>query len=193
MNESMIEIGAELSAKDEALDRLIELQKRGGAISSASSLSREIRYREKLGTSAISMRAAIPSVRHSGAKKTSLSAVTVRDGVSYDSPDKRRVNLLFMVAGRDGTDEDIEVKSRLMHLLMDSEFTARLCAARSKEEFLNLIEERENARYPAPKPDKRFDCSKFLTENNKKQKQGMFDRLKGYYRQIKKKQSFRSP
>ena len=118
LNENMIEIGAELSSKDEALDKLIELQKDAGAVRNTVLLSREIRSREMLGSSAVSMRAAISSVRHSGAKKTSVSALTVKYGISYDSPDKRKVRLMFMISGKDGTDEDTDVKARIMHLLM---------------------------------------------------------------------------
>ena len=184
LNESMIEIGAELSTKDEALDRLIELQRDGGAVRNPLSLSREIRARETLGTSAVSMRVAIPSVRHRGARKTSISALTVSDGVSYDSPDKRKVRLMFMISGKDGTDEYIEVKARLMHLLMDSEFTARLCSAKSREEFLRLIDEREKVRYAKPKPDKRYDCSKFLEKNydSVEKRRLFFERIKNRFK-----------
>ena len=171
LNENMIEIGAELSTKDEALDKLIELQKDAGAVRNAALLSREIRSREMLGSSAVSMRAAIPSVRHGGAVKTSISAVTIKDGISYDSPDKRKVRLMFMISGKDGTDENTDAKARLMHLLMDSEFTAMLCAAKSKEEFLDIIEEREKTRYPAFRPDKKYDCSR-LIKGEKKAKAG---------------------
>ena len=173
MNVSMIETGAELYTKDEALDRLIELQKDGGIRNSAL-LSREIRARELLGTSAISMRVAIPSVCHRGAKRTGISALTVKDGVSYDSPDKRKVKLLFMISGRDGSDEYIEAKSRLMHLLMDSEFTAQLCSAKTPEEFIRLIADREKTRYSPPPPDKSYDCSKFLNKNNKSESFALF-------------------
>ena len=164
LNENMIEIGAELSTKDEALDKLIELQRSSGTVRNTAVLRREIHSREMLGSSAVSMRAAISSVRHSGAIKTGVSAVTIKEGISCDSPDKRPVKLVFMITGKDGTDENIEVKARLMHLLMDSEFTAGLCAAESKEEFLELIEEREKVRYPAFEPDKKYDCSGFLKD-----------------------------
>ncbi|MBQ6499308.1 MAG: PTS sugar transporter subunit IIA [Ruminococcus sp.] len=174
LNENMIEIGAELSTKDEALDKLIELQKDAGAVRNTVLLSREIRSREMLGSSAVSMRAAISSVRHSGAKKTSVSALTVKDGISYDSPDKRKVRLMFMISGKDGTDEDTDVKARIMHLLMDSEFTARLCAAKSKDEFLDIIDEREKVRYPAIKPDKKYDCSRLIQNESKRSTKKLF-------------------
>ena len=155
LNENMIELGAELNSKDEALDKLIELQKDAGAVRNTVLLSREIRSREMLGSSAVSM-------RNDATFTIGKNTLTIKDGISYDSPDKRKVRLMFMVSGKDGTDEDTDVKARIMHLLMDSEFTARLCAAKNKDEFLDIIDEREKDRYPAFIPDKKYDCSRLL-------------------------------
>ena len=143
MDESMIEVGAELYSKDEALDRLVELQKQDGDIRDALALRREVRERENKGSSALSFRAAVPEVRHKGAEKTCVSAVTVREGVAFDAPDKRPVKLIFLIAGRDGSDESVEARRRLTRMLSDIRFTSMLCAAGSSREFLRLIEEKE--------------------------------------------------
>ncbi len=143
MNESLVEIGAELYSKDEALDRLVELQKQDGNIRDALTLSRELREREAKGNSAVSFRIAIPEIRHQGAEKTTVSAVTVRGGVDYGAPDKRPVKLIFLIAGKETSDEYIEVKRRLTRMLSDLRFTSRLCAAKNSREFLRLIEEKE--------------------------------------------------
>lgn len=174
LNENLIEIGAELSSKDEALERLIRLQKSSGAIHNMNALRREIQERECLGNSAVSARVAIPDVAHSGAARTAISVVTIKNGVEYGAPDKRPVKLIFMIAGKSGSDEHIQAKARLMHLLMDSEFTARLCAAENKEAFLNMIAEREKVRFSPPQPDKKYDCSKFLIKNKKEKRFSLF-------------------
>lgn len=173
MNENAVEIGAELCSKDEALDRLIALHKKSGNIHNISALRREIAAREKLGSSAISCRIAIAGVSHTGSRRTAVTALTVPRGVDYNAPDRRPVTLIFMIAGKSGSDEYIEAKSRLMHLLMDSAFTARLSAAKTREEFLALLADREKNRYAKPQTDKRYDCSKFLLEN-KKEKRRLF-------------------
>ena len=154
LNESLVEIGAELYSKEEALDELIRLQKNSGAIHNPNALKREIKEREQAGNSAISCRIAIPDVAHSGSARTMISAVTVKNGVDYGAPDKRPVKLIFMIAGKSGTDEHIRVKERLQKLLSDPGFTARLCAAQSADDFLRLIEERERLRTlcPSEKP-----------------------------------------
>lgn len=151
LNENLIEVGAELYSKDEALEKLIQLQKGAGVIHNPHALRRELQERERRGNTAVSGRIAIPDLAHSGARRTVLSVITVKDGVDYHAPDKRPVRLIIMVTGKSGSKEHFEVKNRLMHLLSDPGFTARLCAAQSKEEFLSMLEERERVRFSPPK------------------------------------------
>lgn len=165
INRDSVEIGAELYTKDEVLERLVALQKSNGTVRNTTALRREIDSREQHGTSALSGRVAIPAVAHSGAPVSGITAVTVKDGVDYGAPDKKRVKLIFMIAGKSGSDEYLHLKTRLMRLLMDTGFTAQLCAAKSTEEFLRLLSERENVRFAPSGPKKEYDCSKFLIEN----------------------------
>lgn len=143
LNESMIELGAELYSKGEALDELIRLQKRGGMIERPKALKREVIERESMGNTAAGCRIAICDVMHSGSAKTTVSAVTIRDGVDYGAPDKRRVKLIFMITGKSDSDEHKRVKEKLQKLLSDPTFTAQLCAAKSADVFFKLIAEQE--------------------------------------------------
>ena len=144
LSENRIEIGAELYSKDEALDELILLQKQGGTIHNPRALKREIVERERKGNTAAGCRIAIPDVAHSGSAKTAISAITVKDGIDHGAPDKRKVKLLFMIAGKSGSDEHQRVKEQLLRLLSDPAFTAQLCAAPDQKAFLALIDRKEN-------------------------------------------------
>lgn len=150
LNENMIETGAELYSKEEALDKLILLQKSSGMIHHPKSLKREIIERESMGNTAAGCRIAICDVMHSGSAKTSISAVTVKDGIDYGAPDKRKVKLIFMIAGKSGSDEHKRVKAQLQKLLSDPSFTAQLCAAPDQEKFLALIDHKENKHVKQP-------------------------------------------
>ena len=150
LNENMIETGAELYSKGEALDELIRLQKNGGMIERPSALTREVIKRESMGNTAAGCRIAICDVMHSGAAKTTVSAVTVRDGVDYGAPDKRRVKLIFMITGKCGSDEHKRVKEKLQKLLSDPTFTAQLCAAQDQKAFLALFDQKENRHIKQP-------------------------------------------
>ena len=144
MNENMIEIGAELYSKEEALEELIRLQKKSGMIHNPRALKREIAARERKGNTAAGYRIAISDVAHSGSAKTAVSAVTVKDGIDYGAPDRRKVKLIFMIAGKSGSDEHIKVKAQLQKLLSDPAFTAQLCSAPDQKAFLTMIDHKEN-------------------------------------------------
>lgn len=160
LQKNQVEIGAELYSKDEALDKLISLQKESGVIHDPRVLRREIYERERIGNSAVSGRIALPSTMHNGAVDTAISALTVKDGIEYHAPDKRPVKLMFLITGKSGTDEHISVKERIQKLLSDPTFTARLCAAETAEDFIKLIEEKERVRSRSPRGSHHYPYEK---------------------------------
>lgn len=169
-----VEIGAELFSKDEALEHLIHLQEEQGHITNRSVFKNELLQREEACNSAVAARIAIPSLCYSEADTTTLCAMTLKDGVDYDAPDKRKVKLIFMISGKRDSNEYLELKTRLMRLLMDSQFTAKLCAAKDEETFLDLLSKREQLRFSPPAPRAEYDCSKFLIKNHKRKFRDLF-------------------
>ncbi len=111
---------------------------------------REVIERENRGNTATGYRIAICDVMHSGAAKTAVSAVTIRDGVDYGAPDKRRVKLIFMITGKSDSDEHKRVKEKLQKLLSDPTFTAQLCASQDQKAFLALFDQKENRHVKQP-------------------------------------------
>lgn len=151
IKKNQVEIGAELYSKDEALDRLISLQRESGAIHDPRLLRREIYEREHLGNSAVSGRIAIPNTVHSGAEQTAISAITIHSGIEYHAPDKKPVRLLFLISGKNGTEEHKIMKECLQNMLSDPCFTARLYSAKTSEDFIKLIEKKESIKSQSPK------------------------------------------
>lgn len=84
---------------------------------------------------------AIPHAKSEAVKAPLLAAMTVPNGVDYEAMDDEPSNLLFMIAAPNDGDVHLEVLSRLMTLLMDEDFRAKLLAAESKEAFLQAIDE----------------------------------------------------
>lgn len=91
---------------------------------------------------------AIPHAKSEVVKAPSLAAMTVPNGVDYEAMDDEPSNLLFMIAAPNDGDVHLEVLSRLMTLLMDEDFRAKLLAAESKEAFLQAIDDAEKEKYP---------------------------------------------
>lgn len=83
---------------------------------------------------------AIPHAKSEAVKAPSLAAMTVPNGVDYEAMDDEPSNLLFMIAAPNDGDVHLEVLSRLMTLLMDEDFRAKLLAADTTltETFLRM-------------------------------------------------------
>ena len=117
----------------------MDLQVKGGKITDREAYKQGILAREENGSTAVGEGIAIPHAKNAAVKAPSLAAMTVPDGVDYEALDDEPSNLLFMIAApSDGGDVHLEVLSRLMTLLMDEDFRAKLLAAESKEAFLRI-------------------------------------------------------
>ena len=143
-----IRIGAAPADKAEAIEQLIALHEACGNLNDAAAYREGILAREGLGTTAIGMEIAIPHAKSAAVKAPALTAMTVPEGVDYESPDGDPCKLLFMIAATPDGDVHMEVLARMMQLLMDMDFTASLKAAKTPEEFLALIDAKETEKFP---------------------------------------------
>lgn len=148
LNPNAIELDVSLQSKEAAIDKLVSLHSKCGSLENAEEYKSDIIKREELGTTAIGMQIAIPHAKSKAVKTPALAAVTVKDGVDYGAPDGQKVTLLFMIAATTDGEVHLEVLSRLMQLLMDEEFTAKLKTAKSADEFLSLIDTKESEKFP---------------------------------------------
>lgn len=143
-------LNAQAQSRQEAIDRLIGLHERAGNLSDVARYREEILKREALGTTAVGDGIAIPHAKSSAVKKTALAAITVPGGVDYDAPDGKPSDILFMIAAPENGDVHLEVLSRLMTLLMDEALRTRLRQAKTAEEFLSAVDQKETERFAAP-------------------------------------------
>ncbi|SHH52696.1 PTS system, fructose-specific IIC component [Butyrivibrio fibrisolvens DSM 3071] len=139
-----VKLGLSVADQNAAIDELIALHNAAGNLKDAAAFKEAILAREAKGSTAIGMGIAVPHGKSSAVAKAGLSAITVPSGVDYKSLDGKPSNLLFMIAAPDGAaDTHLEVLSKLMTMLMDANFTQKLVAAKSVDEFLKIIDEKE--------------------------------------------------
>lgn len=134
--------------KSEAIDMLVDLQVKGGKIADKAEYKKGILAREQMSSTAVGEGIAIPHAKSTAVKAPSLAAMTVLGGVDYEALDEEPSNLLFMIAAPNDGDVHLEVLSRLMTILMDEDFRAKLISAKSKDEFLKIIDDKEKEKYP---------------------------------------------
>lgn len=148
LNKESIMLGGSPKNKSEAIDMLVELQVKGGNIADKNEYKKGILAREEKGSTAVGEGIAIPHAKSEAVKAPSLAAMTVPEGVDYEALDDEPSNLLFMIAAPNDGDVHLEVLSRLMTILMDEDFRAKLLAAKDKDEFLKVIDDMENEKFP---------------------------------------------
>lgn len=148
LSNDSIMLGASPSSKQEAIDLLVDLQVKGGKIADKEAYKKGIEAREAQGSTAVGEGIAIPHAKSEAVKAPSLAAITVPDGVDYEALDDEPSNLLFMIAAPNDGDVHLEVLSRLMTILMDEDFRAKLLAAKDKKAFLKVIDDMEKEKYP---------------------------------------------
>ena len=148
-----IELGVSAASKEAAIDKLVALHDKVGNLADVEGYKAAILKRESESTTAIGEGLAVPHAKTAAAKHPGLAAITVPDGVDYDAPDGQPATLLFMIAAPEGAgDAHLEILSRLMVMLMDPDFGAALRAAKTPEEFLDIINKQEAAKYPEEEP-----------------------------------------
>lgn len=148
LKKESIELGVKVSGKEEAIDKLIGLMAAGGRLNDKAGYKEGILAREALGSTAVGEGIAIPHAKVAAVKEPGLAAMVVSDGVDYEAFDGSLANLIFMIAAPEGeADVHLEALSRLSTLLMDPDFKNDLIHAESKEEFLQLIDDKESERY----------------------------------------------
>lgn len=149
LKKEAIELGASVSTKNEAIDKLIFLHEKAGNLNDVQAYKAAILERENQGSTAIGEGIAVPHAKSESVKVPGLSAITLPNGVDYGAPDGKASDILFMIAAPLDGDLHLEILSRLMVMLMEPEFCADLRKAATADEFLQIIDKKESEKYPS--------------------------------------------
>lgn len=140
-----IDVNANVKNKDEAISHLVKLMDKQGNISDLEEYKKGIYAREALSTTGIGEGIAIPHAQNKAVSAPGLAAMVVRDGVDYESLDGLPAKLFFMIAVPEtGGNEHLQILAMLSTMLMDAEFKNALLQAKTQEEFMQIIDEKEN-------------------------------------------------
>lgn len=143
-----VELNISVNSKADAIDKMIALHEKAGNLNDVNEYKKAILERESQGTTAIGEGIAVPHAKSDSVKTAGLSAITVPSGVDYNAPDGKPSDILFMIAAPLDGDLHLEILSRLMVMLMEPEFCEELRNAKTADEFLSVIDKKENEKYP---------------------------------------------
>jgi len=143
-----IELNVTAKDKNDIINQMTNLMLKTGRITDLNAYKELVLKREEEGSTGVGEGIAIPHGKGDCVTEPGLVAMVVPNGVEYDALDGKPVNLLFMIAAPNTSDNvHLDVLSRLSTMLMDTEFKNKLISAKSKAEFLNIINETENEKF----------------------------------------------
>ena len=147
-----IALGTQPKDKNDAIAILTDLMEKGGNLADRAQYEKDVLTREASGTTGLGDGIATPHAKSAGVKAPGLSAMTVPAGMDFEAMDGNPSRLFFEIAApATGADVHLEVLSKLATMIMDPDFKEALIAAQSKEEFLSLIDAKEDGTFEAKK------------------------------------------
>ena len=149
-----IALGQKPADKESAIRQLADLMAASGNLSDKEQYLKDVFTREASGTTGLGDGIATPHAKSTGVKEAGLAAMTVPAGMDFESMDGKPARLFFMIAAPDSAnDAHIQILQQLAMMIMDPDFKEALIAAKTKEEFLHLIDLKEDGKFEAPKAE----------------------------------------
>lgn len=134
-----ISVDPDVSSKKRAIELLSHLLSQG-CDRSDNEIFDVLLGREKLGTTALGEGIAIPHGRIKGLKQPLGAFIKLHEGIDYDSPDKRPVDLLFtLIVPENCTEDHLQILAQLARLFRDKETVDHLRQCSDRECIFNLL------------------------------------------------------
>lgn len=149
LKKDSISLGENKASKRDIVVKLTNLMEKSGNVSDKSKFIEDVLKRENMGSTGLGNGVAIPHAKSKGITRPGLAAMTVPEGTDYESLDGEDTKLFFNIAVPDNSnDEHLVVLSRLSTMLMDKKFISDLLNAKNKDEFLEIIDNKEKEKFP---------------------------------------------
>ncbi|MFY0544061.1 PTS fructose transporter subunit IIABC [Brevibacillus sp. H7] len=132
------------TTKEAVLDELIDKLDEAGRLNSRDEMKQAILAREAQGSTGIGEGIAIPHAKSAAVKTPSIAFGFSPEGVDFDSLDKQKAHLFFMIAAtEDANQAHLETLALLSQMLMDESFRQELMKAETKEQVLEIVARKE--------------------------------------------------
>ncbi len=145
LDKNSVMLGAAPSDKKQALEQAVALMAESGKLADEEDYKKQVFAREEESTTGIGEGIAIPHGKCDAVIKPGLAAMVIPNGVDFESLDDEPVTLLFLIAAPNTKDNvHLDVLSKLSVMLMDEDFTAKLRAAKSVDEFMQIVDDADS-------------------------------------------------
>ena len=158
LKKDAIDLNVKASSKKEVIEKSVKLMEHNGNIKDKQKYLELVIKREEEGSTGVGEGIAIPHGKGDVISKPGLAAMVIPDGVDFNSLDGKPVKLLFLIAAPNSKDNvHLEVLSRLSALLMNEKFKNDLLNAKTKDEFLEIINKADNQEKGQEKTDENYE------------------------------------
>lgn len=148
-----IQLGAKPTDKPSAIRLLADLMEHGGNLANKDEYLAAVFTREESGSTGLGEGIATPHAKSAGVAKAGLAAMTIPEGIDFDSLDGKPARIFFMIAAPEGeANTHVEVLSQLATMILDPDFKEALIAADSVDTFLALIDAKEEGNFDPSVP-----------------------------------------
>ena len=128
-------------------DELEELRATHGNLTDTAAYKAAIYAREAEASTYVDNGITVPHARAACVTRPSLAALRLKTPVQYNADDDGKTDLLFMIAAPENGSLHIDMLARLMQMLMNEDFVAKLRAVKTPKEFLDTIDAQEEAQF----------------------------------------------
>ena len=144
LNSQSIALDMKAADKRDIIEKMTILMEKSGNLTDRKQYLKGVLEREEEGTTGIGEGIAIPHAKNAAVKRAGLAAMVLKEEVDYDSLDGEPVKLIFMIAApENGANEHLQALARLSTMLMDDSFREELIQAKSVEQFLKIVDKKE--------------------------------------------------
>ena len=136
-----------LENQEQILSRLVELQATHGNITDKDAYKKALYAREAEGSTYVDNGITVPHAKTDVVTRPSLAALRLASPVQYNAEDDGTTDLLFAIAAPENGSLHVDMLARMMQMLMNEDFVAKLKAAKTPAEFLDCIDAQEDAQF----------------------------------------------
>ncbi|HBI64331.1 MAG TPA: PTS fructose transporter subunit IIC, partial [Clostridiales bacterium] len=140
-------IGVTAPDKDAVIDRLVDLQFTHGNITDKAAYKKAIYAREEEFSTYVGNGIVVPHAKTPVVVKPSLAVVRLAEPIQYNPDDDEKSDLFFMIAAPVNGDLHVDILARLMTMLAEDDFVAKLRLTKNPGEFLDLLDQEEEMRF----------------------------------------------
>lgn len=133
--------------KDAVINKLVDLQFTHGNITDKEAYKKAIYAREAEFSTYVGEGIAVPHAKTDVVTAPSLAVVRLAEPIQYNEDDDDKSSLFFMIAAPMNGNLHVDMLARMMSLLAKEEFVAKLNAAKTPQEFLDLIAKEEEQNF----------------------------------------------